>query len=142
ADGVVERPGGTPLPLRERPGPLDPGQLAGRAPLEDVLPLTARLERTFGERARRLPADTRTLPLGAAAETPGGPGRRAGGRGAPPPPPAPSCWSRPPSPPATRRPCSGPAPASASTPAPSTGPRPPGWSGPASGVGSAPPPRA
>ena len=70
---LVERTGGNPLALLELPGALDPGQLAGRAPLEDVLPLTARLERTFGERVRRLPADARTLLLVAAAETTGDP---------------------------------------------------------------------
>jgi DNA-binding CsgD family transcriptional regulator len=81
-DRLVERTGGNPLALLELPGTLDPGQLAGRAPLEDVLPLTARLERTFGERVRRLPDDTRTLLLVAAAETAGDPATvlRAGAR--------------------------------------------------------------
>jgi hypothetical protein len=82
AGPLVERTGGNPLALLELPGALDPGQLAGRAPLEDVLPLTARLERTFGERARRLPEETRTLLLVAAAETTGDPATvlRAGAR--------------------------------------------------------------
>jgi hypothetical protein len=35
---LVERTGGNPLALLELPGTLDPDQLAGRAPLEDVLP--------------------------------------------------------------------------------------------------------
>ena len=79
---LVERTGGNPLALLELPGSLEPDQLAGRAPLEDVLPLTARLERTFGERVRRLPDGARTLLLVAAAETTGDPAvvLRAGGR--------------------------------------------------------------
>src|SRR5215213_4146245 len=79
---LVERTGGNPLALLELPGALDPAQLAGRAPLEDVLPLTARLERTFGERVRRLPEEARTLLLVAAAETTGEPATvlRAGAR--------------------------------------------------------------
>jgi DNA-binding CsgD family transcriptional regulator len=79
---LVERTGGNPLALLELPGALDAGQLAGRAPLEDVLPLTARLERTFGERVRRLPEEARTLLLVAAAETTGDPATvlRAGAR--------------------------------------------------------------
>ena len=70
---LVERTGGNPLALLELPGTLDPDQLAGRAPLEDVLPLPTRLERTFGERVRRLPDGARTLLLVAAAETTGDP---------------------------------------------------------------------
>src|SRR5215218_9755973 len=79
---LVERTGGNPLALLELPGALDPAQLSGRAPLEDVLPLTARLERTFGERVRRLPEEARTLLLVAAAETTGDPATvlRAGAR--------------------------------------------------------------
>ena len=37
---LVERTGGNPLALLELPGSLSSEQLAGRAPLEDVLPLT------------------------------------------------------------------------------------------------------
>jgi DNA-binding NarL/FixJ family response regulator len=72
-DRLVEGTGGNPLALLELPGSLDPDQLAGRAPLEAVLPLTARLEGTFGERVRRLPAPARTLLLVAAAEAAGDP---------------------------------------------------------------------
>jgi DNA-binding CsgD family transcriptional regulator len=81
-DRLVERTGGNPLALLELPATLTPDQLAGRAPLDDVLPLTARLERAFGERVRRLPADARTLLLVAAAETGGDPAvvLRAGAR--------------------------------------------------------------
>jgi hypothetical protein len=79
---LVERTGGNPLALLELPGSLAPDQLAGRAALEDVLPLTARLERTFGERVRSLPEGARTLLLVAAAETTGDPAvvLRAGAR--------------------------------------------------------------
>ncbi|HEX3213725.1 MAG TPA: ATP-binding protein, partial [Actinomycetota bacterium] len=79
---LVERTGGNPLALLELPGSLAPDQLAGRAPLEDVLPLTTRLEQTFGERVRRLPGPARALLLAAAAETTGDPAvvLRAGAR--------------------------------------------------------------
>jgi hypothetical protein len=79
---LVERTGGNPLALLELPGSLAPDQLAGRAALADVLPLTTRLERTFGERVRSLPEETRTLVLVAAAETTGDPAvvLRAGAR--------------------------------------------------------------
>jgi DNA-binding CsgD family transcriptional regulator len=83
-EGLVERTGGNPLALLELPGSLEPGQLAGRAPLEDVLPLTTRLEQAFGERVRRLPEPARTILLVAAAEAGGDPavvlraGRRLG----------------------------------------------------------------
>ena len=81
-DRLVERTGGNPLALLELPGSLAPDQLAGRAALEDVLPLTTRLERTFGERVRDLPEEARTLLLVAAAETTGDPAvvLRAGAR--------------------------------------------------------------
>jgi DNA-binding CsgD family transcriptional regulator/tetratricopeptide (TPR) repeat protein len=79
---LVERTGGNPLALLELPGSLEPGQLAGRAPLEDVLPLTTRLAQAFGERVRRLPEASRTVLLVAAAETAGDPAvvLRAGAR--------------------------------------------------------------
>ena len=79
---LVERTGGNPLALLELPGSLAPDQLAGRVALEDVLPLTTRLERTFGERVRSLPEEARTLLLVAAAETTGDPAvvLRAGAR--------------------------------------------------------------
>ena len=81
-DRLVERTGGNPLALLELPGSLAPDQLAGRAALQDVLPLTTRLERTFGERVRGLPEEARTLLLVAAAETTGDPAvvLRAGAR--------------------------------------------------------------
>jgi DNA-binding CsgD family transcriptional regulator len=81
-DLLVERTGGNPLALLELPGSLAPGQLTGRALLDDVLPLPARLQRTFGERLRGLPAETRALLVLAAAETTGDPAvvLRAGAR--------------------------------------------------------------
>jgi DNA-binding CsgD family transcriptional regulator len=81
-DRLVERTGGNPLALLELPRTLAPDQLAGRAPLEDVLPLTTRLEGAFGERVRRLPDPARTLLAVAAAETTGDPAvvLRAGAR--------------------------------------------------------------
>jgi DNA-binding CsgD family transcriptional regulator len=72
-DRLVEGTGGNPLALLELPGSLDPDQLAGRAPLEAVLPLTDRLEAAFGQRVRRLPAPARTLLLVAAADAAGDP---------------------------------------------------------------------
>jgi DNA-binding CsgD family transcriptional regulator/tetratricopeptide (TPR) repeat protein len=72
-DLLVERTGGNPLALLELPGSLVPGQLTGRALLDDVLPLPARLQRTFGERVLGLPAETRALLVVAAAETTGDP---------------------------------------------------------------------
>jgi DNA-binding CsgD family transcriptional regulator len=81
-DLLVERTGGNPLALLELPGSLAPGQLTGRALLDDVLPLPARLQRTFGERVRGLPTETRALLVVAAAETTGDPAvvLRAGAR--------------------------------------------------------------
>ena len=79
---LVDRTGGNPPALLELPGSLAPDQLAGRAPVDDVLPLTTRLERAFGEQARRLPEEARTLLLVAAAEPTGDPAvvLRAGAR--------------------------------------------------------------
>ncbi|HEX2157674.1 MAG TPA: ATP-binding protein [Actinomycetes bacterium] len=79
---LAERTGGNPLALLELPRSLAPEQLDGRAPLDDVLPLTSRLERAFGERVRRLPGEARMLLLVAAAETTGDPAvvLRAGDR--------------------------------------------------------------
>ena len=65
---LVARTGGSPLALTELPAVLSAGQLAGQARLPDPLPLTAGVERTFLDRARRLPAGTQTLLLVAAAD--------------------------------------------------------------------------
>jgi DNA-binding CsgD family transcriptional regulator len=70
-DRFVEQTGGNPLALIELPSMLTPGQLAGDEPLPLPLPLTEGLERTFLERARRLPDDTQTLLLVVAVEETG-----------------------------------------------------------------------
>ena len=65
---LVERTGGNALALLELPSVLTEGQLAGDEPLPEALPLTLEVERAFLERARRLPADSQTLLLVAAAD--------------------------------------------------------------------------
>ena len=65
---LVAQTGGSPLALTELPAVLSAGQLAGQARLPDPLPLTAGVERTFLDRARRLPAEAQTLLLVAAAD--------------------------------------------------------------------------
>lgn len=58
---------GSPLALVELPVTLTAEQLGG-APLPDMLPLTARLERAFGARVMLLPGSTRTMLLVAALD--------------------------------------------------------------------------
>ena len=58
---------GNPLALAELAASLPPGQLAGTAPLPERLPVGTDVELLFGDRVRRLPADTRTLLLVVAA---------------------------------------------------------------------------
>jgi DNA-binding CsgD family transcriptional regulator len=65
---LVAQTGGSPLALTELPTVLSAGQLAGHARLPAPLPLTAGVERTFLDRARRLPAEAQTLLLVAAAD--------------------------------------------------------------------------
>jgi DNA-binding CsgD family transcriptional regulator len=65
---LVAQTGGNPLALTELPTVLSIDQLAAKARLPDPLPLTAGVERTFLDRARRLPADAQTLLLVAAAD--------------------------------------------------------------------------
>src|SRR5499427_10681107 len=65
---LVAQTEGSPLALTELPAVLSLDQLAGKARLPDPLPLTAGVERTFRERARRLPAEAQTLLLVAAAD--------------------------------------------------------------------------
>lgn len=65
---LVANTGGNPLALRELPGVLTAGQLAGTEPLPPRLPVTERIERVFLDRARRLSADAQTLLLVAAAD--------------------------------------------------------------------------
>jgi hypothetical protein len=81
-DRLVERTGANPLALLELPGSLAPDQFAGRTPLEDVLPLTTRLERDL---RRAGPAPTRAgahHPAGRGGQTDGDPAvvLRAGAR--------------------------------------------------------------
>jgi DNA-binding CsgD family transcriptional regulator len=68
---LVAETGGNPLALLELARELTPEQLAGRAPLPEPLPLGRRLEDQFLRRVRRLPPDTQTLLLLAAADQPG-----------------------------------------------------------------------
>ncbi len=70
---LIEETGGNPLALLELPASLSGEQLAGREPLPERIPLSTRLQRTFLERVRRLPAATQTLLLVAAAEGAGDP---------------------------------------------------------------------
>jgi DNA-binding CsgD family transcriptional regulator len=72
---IVAETGGNPLALLELARELTPAQLAGRAPLPEPLPLGRRLEDQFLRRVRRLPPDTQTLLLLAAADQPGEHGR-------------------------------------------------------------------
>ena len=65
---LVVQTGGSPLALTELPTVLTIDQLTGKARLPDPLPLTAGVERTFLDRARRLPAEAQTLLLVAAAD--------------------------------------------------------------------------
>ncbi|MGK5631412.1 AAA family ATPase [Streptomyces sp. URMC 123] len=62
---------GNPLALRELPGALSPGQLAGRAPLPEELALTDRLQQIFHYRASDLPTGRGDVLLLVAAENGG-----------------------------------------------------------------------
>src|ERR1039457_3871270 len=74
---------------------LTPGQLTGSEPLPELLPVGRRLETRFLRQTRRLPPDTQTLLLTAAADPTGDPALlwrarrrpRVGAGGRPPPPP-------------------------------------------------------
>jgi DNA-binding CsgD family transcriptional regulator len=70
-DRLIAETGGNPLALLELPATLTSQQLAGRAPLPQRLPLSARLQQLFLERVRGLPEATQTLLLIAAAEDTG-----------------------------------------------------------------------
>lgn len=67
-DALVCATAGNPLALVELPGILTPGQLAGREPLPDPVPLAGDLENVFLDRARRLLPTQRTLLLLCAAD--------------------------------------------------------------------------
>ncbi len=58
---------GNPLALIELPSALSKEQLDGREPLDEPIPMAARIERAFLRRVERLPADTRTSLVVAAA---------------------------------------------------------------------------
>src|SRR5207248_1186362 len=62
---------GNPLALIDLPGQLDRGQLAGREPLAEPLPIAAELERAYRERLRTRGAGAETLLVLAAAESGG-----------------------------------------------------------------------
>src|SRR5207249_4036196 len=63
--------GGNPLALLELSSTLSEPQLTGTEPLLEPLPVGARVERAFAARVARLPEDTQTLLLVAAAEETG-----------------------------------------------------------------------
>ena len=71
-DHVVEelaaRTGGNPLAVVEAPTQLSAGQLSGTDLLPSAIPLSARMERTFLDRCRRLSTPAQTLMLLAAAD--------------------------------------------------------------------------
>jgi DNA-binding CsgD family transcriptional regulator len=71
---IVAETRGNPLALIEVGRELTPGQLAGLEPLPELLPLGRELEDRFLRQVRRLPADTQTLLLTAAADPTGDPG--------------------------------------------------------------------
>jgi hypothetical protein len=64
---LIADAGGNPLALLELPGALSDAQLAGREPLPDALPLSARLRTVFMQRIERLPQTARAAVLVAAA---------------------------------------------------------------------------
>ncbi len=68
---LLDEAAGNPLALLELPAALSDEQLAGRRPLPEALPLTARLRSVFMERIGRLPEQTQMLLLVAAAEDAG-----------------------------------------------------------------------
>ena len=71
ADRLMTQAAGNPLALVELPTSLSGEQLAGAAPLPAQLHLTARIERVFLDRCRRLPPAVQTLLLVAAADDSG-----------------------------------------------------------------------
>jgi DNA-binding CsgD family transcriptional regulator len=70
---IVVETRGNPLALLEMPRGLTPAQLAGGFGSPGAVPLTARIEQSFGRRLARLPRDARRLLLLAAAEPVGDP---------------------------------------------------------------------
>jgi DNA-binding CsgD family transcriptional regulator len=70
-DRLIESTGGNPLALLELSAALTPEQRAGRELLPQPPPIGAALEQAFLERVRRLPAQSQTLLLLAAADDTG-----------------------------------------------------------------------
>ncbi len=70
-DVLLEQARGNALALVELPAALTAAQLAGIAPLPEVLPLSEDVERVFLERVRQLPGPTQLLLLVAAADDSG-----------------------------------------------------------------------
>ena len=70
---IVAETRGNPLALIEMGRELTPGQLTGNEPLPELLPVGRRLETRFLRQTRRLPPDTQTLLLTAAADPTGDP---------------------------------------------------------------------
>jgi DNA-binding CsgD family transcriptional regulator len=68
---LIAETAGNPLALIELPSTLSPGQLSGAEPVLAPIPVSARVERAFLERVRRLPAETQTLLLVAAVDDSG-----------------------------------------------------------------------
>lgn len=71
---IVTETGGNPLALIEISHGLSPEQRAGDWPLPEPLPLGRRLEHRYLQDVRRLPTDTQTLLLAAAADPTSDPG--------------------------------------------------------------------
>jgi DNA-binding CsgD family transcriptional regulator/tetratricopeptide (TPR) repeat protein len=70
-DRLIVETGGNPLALLELSSALSPEQLSGAEPLFTPIPVSARVERAFLARVRRLPEDTQTVLLVAAADDTG-----------------------------------------------------------------------
>jgi DNA-binding CsgD family transcriptional regulator len=68
---LVAETGGNPLALLELSSALSEAQLSGAAPVLAPIPVSARVERAFLARVRRLPEETQTLLLVAAADDTG-----------------------------------------------------------------------
>src|ERR1700727_975131 len=88
-DQIIADTNGNPLALLELPRGLTPAQLAGGFGLSSAVPLTGRIEESFGRQLEMLPAPTRRLVQLAAADPSGDPvlvwraaGRLAIGAGA------------------------------------------------------------
>ncbi|MFE7385114.1 AAA family ATPase [Streptomyces zhihengii] len=71
---LTEATGGNPLALRETAELLTPGQLSGREPLPDPLPLGDRIAAAYEDRLAALPDATRRMLLVAALDGRGDPG--------------------------------------------------------------------